>query len=265
MYLGGFTRHRDNHERRGRALLEFSGVIFLVNDAPDQSGVVVFGLEVHYFWIPICWYHMIVGEPHVQPGGMSRVYEIPVEFCKEPPEAPHGHTRKLKNSVLLIRRLPFSQMAHQSFSPIVLELFGRNGGPMAVTTAAKIGLKSLYLHICFALLITAIHPYFNPGTRFQVINETTLGLCGRCNALRTNLVLVTYLSQPEMPAASDPHREVWQFLWVNLGELGRCQLASVDKTDQQEAIQALVENFEMTESFTIRKPEDETSMQLFQI
>jgi hypothetical protein len=59
-------------------------------------------------------------------------------------------------------------------------------GPLRVTytwfelhfslKAAKIGLKSLYLHICFALLITAIHPYFNPGTRFQVINETTLGL-----------------------------------------------------------------------------------------
>ncbi|KAJ7752270.1 hypothetical protein B0H14DRAFT_2635824 [Mycena olivaceomarginata] len=41
------------------------------------------------------------------------------------------------------------------------------------------------------------------------------------------------------------------------------KLSSVDGTEQQEAMQALAENFEMTESFTIRKPEDETSMQLF--
>jgi hypothetical protein len=40
---------------------------------------------------------------------------------------------------------------------------------------------------------------------------------------------------------------------------------TVDETDQQEAMQALAENFEMTESFTIWKLEDETSMQLFQI
>jgi hypothetical protein len=38
------------------------------------------------------------------------------------------------------------------------------------------------------------------------------------------------------------------------------QLASTDETEQQEARQALTESFEMTDSFTVRMPEDETSM-----
>ncbi|KAJ7844582.1 hypothetical protein B0H14DRAFT_2585096 [Mycena olivaceomarginata] len=50
-------------------------------------------------------------------------------------------------------------------------------------------------------------------------------------------------------------------LWLHVPNT--CAL--VDETDQQEAMQALAENFEMTELFTIWKPEDKTSMQLFQI
>jgi hypothetical protein len=42
-----------------------------------------------------------------------------------------------------------------------------------------------------------------------IVSNCLLTRCGRCNALRTNPVFVAYLSQPEMPAASDPHREVW--------------------------------------------------------
>ncbi|KAJ7718675.1 hypothetical protein B0H14DRAFT_2643270 [Mycena olivaceomarginata] len=38
------------------------------------------------------------------------------------------------------------------------------------------------------------------------------------------------------------------------------QLASTDETEQQEARQALTESYEMTDSFTVRMPEDETSM-----
>jgi hypothetical protein len=34
----------------------------------------------------------------------------------------------------------------------------------------------------------------------------------------------------------------------------------VGEPDQQEAMQALTENFEMTDFFTIRMPEDETNM-----
>ncbi|KAJ7786996.1 hypothetical protein B0H14DRAFT_2629886 [Mycena olivaceomarginata] len=179
---GGFTRHRDNHERRGisrhacrrvsqlpgypgKALLEFSGPIVAVNDAPDQSGVVAFGLEVHYFWISICWDHMIVGEPHVQPGKMSRAYEIPAKFCKEPHEAPH----------LLSIHVAFVRQAQE------LGLFDSEATIQPDGTPI------------------AIHRYFNPGTRFQMINETTLELYSFC----------LVVDQPEMPAASDPHYEVW--------------------------------------------------------
>ncbi|KAJ7300943.1 hypothetical protein DFH08DRAFT_827981 [Mycena albidolilacea] len=77
----GISRHASHGVSRlpgypERALLEFSGVIVIVNDAPDQSGV-----------------------------------DNSIRLNAD------GHTRffsKLKNSVCLIRRLPFSQMAHQS-------------------------------------------------------------------------------------------------------------------------------------------------------
>jgi hypothetical protein len=79
----------------------------------------------------------------------------------------------------------------------ITSIFGRNGGPVAVTTVSRADqlvrfLPNLYertitsyrhkirtpflakggedwpkVHICFALLIAATHRYFNPGARFQ--------------------------------------------------------------------------------------------------
>ncbi|KAJ7327660.1 hypothetical protein DFH08DRAFT_816490 [Mycena albidolilacea] len=118
----------------------------------------------------------------------------------------------------------------------ITSIFGRNGGPVAVTTRLT------------DILILV------PGSK--VVNK-----------------------MPETPAASNPiaksgappkrlkvkmggRPEAWRRnLWLHVPNI----CASVDKTDQQEAMQALPENFEMTESFTIWKPEDETSMQLLQI
>ncbi|KAJ7301993.1 hypothetical protein DFH08DRAFT_826990 [Mycena albidolilacea] len=158
----GRGRHRDNHERRGisrracrlpgcpgRALLEFSGVIIIVNDAPDQSGVVVFGLEVHYFWITICWYHIIVGELH-------QAQELGF-FDSEATIQPDG-------------------------TSIVLELFGRNGGPMAVTTVSRADQRVRFLPNHERTITGNRHiirtPFRAKGGEdwFQVSNETTLGL-----------------------------------------------------------------------------------------
>ncbi|KAJ7797873.1 hypothetical protein B0H14DRAFT_2618470 [Mycena olivaceomarginata] len=310
---------------------------------------------------------------------------------------------RLKSSVCSIRRLPLSQMGQRSFSPIVLQFFGHNGGPMAVTTVSRAAQRVRFLSN-YERTITVYRnkirtPFLAKGGEdwpkvprltdisilvpgSKVVNKTTLGLRKRLleatpiaesgalpkrqrvNMLKGDeenldinegwktrsmmpkflnkiiyLVVVaqlvvacpknmcTRVSSPSITNNASGGKiapqisgygfletsptlrlQVNSLIWMQAlkdytitecviltssinvwiepvfgwftgllsgyyrvksapgekhwtGKLRK--LSSVDGTEQQEAMQALAENFEMTESFTIRKPEDETSMQLF--
>ncbi|KAJ7815339.1 hypothetical protein B0H14DRAFT_2603535 [Mycena olivaceomarginata] len=228
-------------------------VIFVVNDAPDQSFVfrVTFGLEVHSFWIPTGWYHKIVGEPYVQRTVAAieewRHYIITTSekhpIClvmKSSQDVFNGIGAKVTDQLQLAPIFP----AHTHL-PNLLPFFG------AFQKAQELSLFNLEA------------PIQPDGTAIVILSNIT-SIFGR----NGGPVAVT---TPETPAASNPitksgalpkrPKVKMRNLWLHVPNT----CASVDETDQQEAMQALPENFEMTESFTIWKPEDETSMQLFQI
>ncbi|KAJ7881745.1 hypothetical protein B0H14DRAFT_2565654 [Mycena olivaceomarginata] len=228
-------------------------VIFVANDAPDQSFVfrVAFGLEVHSFWIPTGWYHKISSQDVFSSTGAKFTDQLQLA----PIFPAHAHLPNL---------LPFFGAFQKAQE---LSLFNSEA-PIQPDGTAIVFLSNITSIVGrnvarwqSRLLFVLTSLSYSSSTYMK----EPLPVTG------TRFALHFSLKAPETPAASNPIAKSGappKRLKVNMRNLwlhvpNTC--ASVDETDQQEATQALPENFEMTESFTIWKPEDETSMQLFQI
>ncbi|KAJ7784040.1 hypothetical protein B0H14DRAFT_2630700 [Mycena olivaceomarginata] len=190
----------------------------------------------------------------------------------------------LNSSVCSIRGLLFNQTAQRSiplnheitissYKHIIYAPFVAQGGEdqpelrswcqvetevSKVVSGATLGLYSIFLFVTRCVQFNFLSSVLNLQCRLKAIATCGFSLPGIASNASGGAFNYKKLRQNFMADWQSTPITVDDEDWLH-------QLASVGETDQQEAMRALTENFEMADSFTIWMLEDETSTWLFQI